>query len=245
MSESGEYAARVLRGRDEIYDAILGLDADAIRRLVHQFGVSGGTDVVVADVLVPVLRTVGEMWADGKLSVLHEHHASGIIRSMVGQLRRPAMHADRPTVVLACPPGELHDLPAHLFSLMLIDRGLAPIVLGADTPWKATASALRSAGAQACVLSGMRPGGIRYRHTVLKMLASTAPVFVAGPLGEGLEVPGVQPLSEDWRVAADVVRDGALPLDAAAGATGTASSARKASRVNLPAGIPRGSLPRG
>lgn len=207
MQDPPDRAADVLRGREEIYDAVLGLDAQTIQRLVMGFKLTGGTDVVVADVLIPVLRRVGQQWEDGQLSVLHEHHASSIIRSMVAQFRRPVMRAERPTVILACPPGELHDLPAQLFSLMLLDRGMAPIVLGADTPWKATAAAVRSSAARACVLSGMKPGAIRYRHTVLKMLAGSAPVFVAGPLGEGLEVPGVVSLSHDWRIAADVVRD--------------------------------------
>lgn len=210
MLDSPDRAADVLRGREEIYDAILGLDAAAIQRLVVRFKLSGGTDVVVADVLIPVLRRVGEQWESGELSVLHEHHASSIIRSMVAQFRRPVIRAQRPAVVLACPPGELHDLPAHLFSLMMMEREMAPIVLGADTPWKAMAGAVRSVQARACVLSGMKPGAIRYRHTVLKMLAASAPVFVAGPLGDGLDVPGVHALSDDWRAAADVVQQSVL-----------------------------------
>lgn len=200
----------MLQGREEIFDAVLGLDGDTMSQRILDFQSTGGTDLVVADVLIPVLRRVGDMWASGQLSVLHEHHASRITRSVMAQFRRPAVQpARRVPVVLACPPGELHDLPVHLFSLMLLERGLTPVVLGADTPWKATAAAMRSCSARACVLSGMKPGGLRHRSTVVKTLAQSAPVLVAGPLGEGTSIPGVVALPADWRTAADDVLDAA------------------------------------
>ncbi|WP_170119699.1 cobalamin B12-binding domain-containing protein [Branchiibius hedensis] len=206
MHDSSDNAAAVLQGREEIFDAILGLDADTMRQLILGFQASGGTDLVVADVLIPVLRRVGDMWASGQLSVLHEHHASRIVRSVMAEFRRPATQIEvQVPVVMACPPGELHDLPSHLFSLMLLERGLTPVVLGADTPWKATAAAVRSCSARACVLSGMKPAGLRHRSAVVKLLAQSAPVLVAGPLGERTSIPGVIALPANWRLAGDQV----------------------------------------
>lgn len=198
VHDSSDNAAAVLQGREEIFDAILGLDADTMRQLILGFQASGGTDLVVADVLIPVLRRVGDMWASGQLSVLHEHHASRIVRSVMAEFRSPATQIEvQVPVVMACPPGELHDLPSHLFSLMLLERGLTPVVLGADTPWKATAAAVRSCSARACVLSGMKPAGLRHRSAVVKLLAQSAPVLVAGPLGERTSIPGVIALPPD------------------------------------------------
>lgn len=206
VHDSSDNAAAVLQGREEIFDAILGLDADTMRQLILGFQASGGTDLVVADVLIPVLRRVGDMWASGQLSVLHEHHASRIVRSVMAEFRRPAAQTEvQVPVVMSCPPGELHDLPSHLFSLMLLERGLTPVVLGADTPWKATAAAVRSCSARACVLSGMKPAGLRHRSAVVKLLAQSAPVLVAGPLGERTSIPGVIALPPDWRLAGDQV----------------------------------------
>ena len=221
VHDSADNAATVLQGRDEIFDAILGLDAETMRELILGFQSSGGTDLVVADVLIPVLRRVGDMWASGQLSVLHEHHASRIIRSVMADFRRPAIRSQLQTpVVMSCPPGELHDLPSHLFSLMLLERGLTPVVLGADTPWKATAAAVRSCSAKACVLSGMKPAGLRHRSAVVKLLAHSAPVLVAGPLGDRTSIPGVSALSADWRVAGDQVLAAAtelpIPIDVGA-----------------------------
>lgn len=204
-------AGDVLEGRERIFDAILGLDGDSIRGELIELQQRAGSDLVVADILVPVLRRVGDLWEQGRLGVLHEHHASTIIRSVIGQFRRPALRdEDCPTVVLCCPPGELHDLPGHLFSLMLLERGVAPLVLGADTPWKALVAAVRATSASACVLSGMRPNRLRWRGTVLTQIAASTTLFVAGPLAEGELPDGVRTLADEWRNAAAVVAQTAL-----------------------------------
>jgi MerR family transcriptional regulator, light-induced transcriptional regulator len=205
MSRESVGAEKILNTRADIFDAILGLDGALLHRELSDYHERHGNDSLVADVLIPVLRQVGDMWECGKLGVLHEHHASNIIRSVVGTFRRPAFDdGTASTVILACPPGELHDLPNHLFSLMLLERGLAPIVLGANTPWKALAAAVRSTDCAACVVSGINPRKIGRHKAVLSTLNGVSPVFLAGRLA-ALEVPGVRTLSDDWRHAASAV----------------------------------------
>ncbi|WP_170226428.1 cobalamin B12-binding domain-containing protein [Rudaeicoccus suwonensis] len=207
----------VLETRNDVFDAILGLDGDLLHHDLVAYHDRFGSDSLVADVLIPVLRNVGDMWEQGQLGVLHEHHASGIIRSVIGTIRRPAFSTSAAgnVVVLACPPRELHDLPNHLFSLMLLDRGLAPVVLGANTPWKALTAALHSTGAVSCVLSGVNPVLI-HRYPLLSRLASITPIHLAGPLGDGVEVAGVHRLSDDWRAAADDIAAVKVGVTAAA-----------------------------
>ena len=71
--------------------AIRELDSESLRRAVLESHARIGTDAVVADVLVPALREVGDLWRAGDLSVLHEHHASQIVRSVVEEFRREAI----------------------------------------------------------------------------------------------------------------------------------------------------------
>jgi MerR family transcriptional regulator, light-induced transcriptional regulator len=213
MTVTGESvgAQKVLDTRADLFDAILGLDGDLLHGHLLRYHAEYGSDSLVADILIPVLRHVGDMWESGKLGVLHEHHASNIIRSVVGTFRRPAFtDKTAPPVILACPPGELHDLPNHLFSLMLLDRGLAPIVLGANTPWKALAAAARSTGCGACIVSGINPRLIRRYATVLTTLNATTPVLLAGPI-TAHRIPGIRALSNDWRQAATTVTTAATP----------------------------------
>ena len=43
-----------------------------------------GVDVTVAEVVMPVLREVGEGWERGELGVLHEHFVSSSFRGVLG-----------------------------------------------------------------------------------------------------------------------------------------------------------------
>lgn len=148
------------RAHEQILDAVVALDAD-----------QHGNDALVADVLVPTLRRIGVMWERGRLGVMHEHLASVIVRSSIGQLtcQTPTAAAK---VVLSCPPGDLHDLPLHLFSLMLVQRHLDPLVLGADTPIPATAQTARAVNANVCVITTLRPRAILAYRGALERDAS-------------------------------------------------------------------------
>ena len=218
--------------------AIRELDSESLRRAVLESHAGMGTDGGGADVRGPARRAVGDLWRAGDLSVLHEHHASQIVRSVVEEFRREELPADAPRVVLACPPGELHELPLHLFGLMLAGRGCSPFPLGSSTPWRAIADARRILGARVLVLSGAHPAGFSRRVKPLQALARSGPVCVAGAAASGALPEGIARLSDDWREAADAVAR--MVGEAAAGrpaggagarAGGARPSGERASRV--------------
>ena len=96
-----------------------------------------GVDDTVTRVIMPVLREVGDGWESGELGVLHEHFVSSSFRGVLGELRMPVQAELARTVILACPPRELHDLPLELFGAMLHARGWRVVSLGANTPMTA------------------------------------------------------------------------------------------------------------
>lgn len=77
-----------------IFDAVLTLDEDALRAEFARARDEHGVDALVADVLVPALHHVGVMWSAGELSVMHEHHASHIVRSVVSEFRGEAVRTE-------------------------------------------------------------------------------------------------------------------------------------------------------
>lgn len=136
-------------------------------------------------VLIPFLAQLGDRWEDGSLSVAHEHFASNLVRRRLSalahqqeQLPRPGAHRSR--VVLACPPGERHDLVLLSFSLLLGERGWRTLFLGADTPVPALVSAARAIDADAVVLAATRSTAITAHGSSLARLAKDHPVYVAG-----------------------------------------------------------------
>ena len=92
---------------------------------------------------MPVLKQVGDAWESGELGVLHEHFVSSSFRGVLGELRMPVQGDQVRTVVLACPPRELHDLPLELFGAMLHARWWRVVSLGANTPMTAVGDAVR------------------------------------------------------------------------------------------------------
>ena len=95
----------------------------------------------VTGVVLPFLREVGDRWEAGTLSVAHEHFVSDMLRRTLSALSAvPPQQvledasAPSPVVLLACPPGERHDMVLLCVALMLRERGVRVRFLGADTP---------------------------------------------------------------------------------------------------------------
>lgn len=112
--------------------------SDVVRRLLEamEHYDEAGAELLVDDVvdrlslddaltlvLMPFLREVGDRWEAGRLSVTQEHFASHLVRSRIAALAALAARAgpaeDRTTAVVACPPGERHDIAPLAFSILL------------------------------------------------------------------------------------------------------------------------------
>ena len=79
---------------------------------------------MLRDVVLPYLRELGARWERGEATVAQEHFASNLLRGRLLGLARGWGRGSGPTAVLACAPGELHDLPLIGFGLVLSARGL-------------------------------------------------------------------------------------------------------------------------
>ncbi|MDO5628880.1 MAG: B12-binding domain-containing protein [Mobilicoccus sp.] len=193
---------------DSLLRAASDLDTARIHSLLDDTLERHDLDEVVVDILVPVLHRVGHLWEQGHLSVMAEHSISGVTRSVIADVGRRPPTGSEPVIVLACPPGELHDLPTHLFAAMLRARGWHTIVLGANVPWTAIARTVRSQQASACIIASMRAQSLTARGTALARMGAHLPIYIAGPAASASHPQGVTCLPDDWRAAADIVSTG-------------------------------------
>lgn len=193
--------------RGAVMAAVRDLDGRTVRDVLLQSLLVSGVDDTVTEVIMPVLKQVGDAWESGELSVLHEHFVSSTFRGVLGELRMPVQGDQVRTAVLACPPRELHDLPLELFGAMLHARWWRVVSLGANTPMTAIADAVRFLGADACVLAGVRRSAFESRMPSLTRLGTRVPVFLAGEGALSLpSVPtGTTVLPRDLRRAAELV----------------------------------------
>jgi methanogenic corrinoid protein MtbC1 len=138
-------------------------------------------DTALRDVVLPCLRRIGDGWASGELSVAQEHFASQVLRGRLLGLARGWGRGEGPRIVLACPPGERHDLALLVFGIVLARRGWAPAFLGADSPVAAIDEAVTRTGAAGAVLAATSPEHFSGVATELAALARRTTLYLAGP----------------------------------------------------------------
>ena len=137
------------------------------------------------DVIVPALRSIGDRWASGDLTVADEHRASGVTHRLVGRLgpRFARRGRKRGTVLLAAPPGELHDLPIALVADLLRSRSFDVSDLGANVPIESLANAAahtpRLVAVGLCATSPDNEANIRTAIAAVRNV-TLAPVVLGG-----------------------------------------------------------------
>ncbi len=95
-------------------------------------------------VAVPSLRSIGQRWADGELTIADEHRASAVALRLIARMgprfARPGRR--RGVVVLGSVAGDRHSLPTAIMSDLLRGAGLEVVDLGADCPAESFADAV-------------------------------------------------------------------------------------------------------
>ncbi len=99
-------------------------------------------DLALSEVILPFLNRLGQRWATAEVSVAQEHFASNVLGGRLRGLARGWGAGVGPRAVLACPPGERHELGLLCFGLALRERGWRITYLGTETPMAEIAAAL-------------------------------------------------------------------------------------------------------
>lgn len=161
--------------RREVLDAVLRFDAHAAEATLGRAAVSLSARALGLELLVPLLREVGERWHDGALSIAQEHLATQLVRALIESLvRAHSAAAGAPRIVLAAPAGELHDAGLLVAALLACDRGIDPVLLGANLPMGELRVALRRTRAAVAVISCVRDLSPLERATLPAEIAALA-----------------------------------------------------------------------
>jgi MerR family transcriptional regulator, light-induced transcriptional regulator len=169
-----EDVARRLRSALDSFDEA-GAQA-ALDRLLAAFTI----ETALRDVLVPYLSELGDRWASGEASVGQEHFASNILRGRLLGLARGWDSGDGPRAMLACAPGELHDLGLIAFGLTLRRRGWRITFLGPDTPSDTLVDAVERLEPALVVVSATSSKRLRPLVGTLSRLDRKRRVAIAG-----------------------------------------------------------------
>jgi MerR family transcriptional regulator, light-induced transcriptional regulator len=180
--EGRDEAEPILQRRaQELRQALDELDESAAQSTLDSVLAELSPETVLSDLVLPYLRELGERWESGKASVGQEHFASQLIRGRLLGLARGWDRGAGPRALLACAPGEQHDLGLIAFGLALRARGWRITYLGQDTPVETLAETARSVEPQAVVIASVSPGHFTRSGAELRRVARTARVWLAGP----------------------------------------------------------------
>jgi DNA-binding transcriptional MerR regulator len=126
-------------------------------------------DEVIESVIRPLLQEVGDRWKQGELSVADEHLVSEAVRSRLGHLLADAGGGVRGVAVLACAPGEHHELGLMMAAISMRRDGWKVVYLGADTPLR---DALALAGRMQARVHGLSLSAPKRAETLERELAA-------------------------------------------------------------------------
>jgi MerR family transcriptional regulator, light-induced transcriptional regulator len=137
-------------------------------------------ETVLRDLLTPYLHDLGERWARGDVSVAQEHFASNLLRGRLLGLARGWGQGRGPSALLACPPGEQHELGLLAFGITLHRRGWRIVYLGPDTPIASIRDAAAGVAPDLVVLAATVPGPLVAHADAIAALARQTLVALGG-----------------------------------------------------------------
>ena len=189
VAESADWMQR-------FYNRVMAFD-DKGAWLTVEAAMASGLDPIQAytTVVSPALFNAGDQWSTGAVSVAESHAATTVCRNVVGRL---SLHSSRRgiskgTIVLACPQGERHQLPAAIAAGIFKASGYETVNCGAGVPLPAFVELVAATPRLIAVgISATMPDtqlAIAEMTTAVKDQMPEATVMVGGSVVETLE-PG-------------------------------------------------------
>ena len=181
------------------------LDEQAANTTLDRLFATYTVETVLQEVILPYLHSLGERWEAGEVSVAHEHFASNLLRGRLLGLAQGWGQGRGPGAILACVPGEQHELGLLAFGVALHRRGWRITYLGTDSPIGPVADISRSVVPAVVVLLGMTEEGFLDQAHEIEKLAKQVVIAGRGATPEVARQTRTYLLGQDPVSAAGIV----------------------------------------
>jgi DNA-binding transcriptional MerR regulator len=166
--------------RDRLVAAARSYDEGAVHAILDEAFAGFSLETVLQELILPALREIGTEWQQGTLDIGQEHFASNLIRERLLATARLWGRGGGPLAILACAPGERHDIGLIAFGLVLRSQGWRILFLGADTPVPTLRHAVETTDPRLVVVASMDGALLEAQSTELRRLARSAPLVLSG-----------------------------------------------------------------
>lgn len=177
-ADTADVAADALR--QALAEALDRFDEAAANRAFDRALGTLSLDTLLREIVLDYLTDLGERWSAGQATVAQEHFATNVLRGRLLGLARDWGQGGGPLTVLACPPGELHDLGLICFGLALRARGWRIAFLGTDTPIDTLTQTADNLHPELVVLTTTTPQRLSRVRSELRRLSETTRLALAG-----------------------------------------------------------------
>jgi methanogenic corrinoid protein MtbC1 len=172
VPRSADYAARFVAAAEA--SSMSGLD-----EVLDDMLAAGSFEAVIDDLLLPAVASLGDAWADGRLSVAAEHAASGAVVRRLSAIFDAAGTSTRPSAVVGLPPGARHDLGALAFAAALRRRRVGVLYLGQDVTVDGWLDVVARTRPRAAVIGVVMPADRQSAASVVERLLDASVRYVA------------------------------------------------------------------
>ena len=200
------YRARLLRAIEHFDEAALDTAYNDALSLYP-------VDLVIRNLATPLLQHLGEHWKERAAGVAEEHFFSVYLRNKIGtRIHHLNARGTGPLLLVACLPGEYHEIGMLFFALTAVSHGYRVVPLGANLPLEQIPAVLEQRPCDAVVLSGSaRPArGLLEGQLATLVSAVSIPVFVGGAItlrhSEALHASGAIPIGQELQAALQQLR---------------------------------------
>ncbi len=136
---------------------------------------------VLLEIIQPTLIEIGEKWHRGEITIAHEHQATSFIKGRLLQLFEMAGSSrSGPIVIIACGPGEHHEIGALSIGIFLRRAGIRTHYLGANMPLIDLARFAREVKAAAIMLSAGSAAVVDTMRQHIHLLHEVVPTLIFG-----------------------------------------------------------------
>jgi len=120
---------------EHILHVLQGSDGSELEETLSQIYQQQGMEAFITETVIPLLYTIGERWAKGKLQIFEEHLMSEVLtRFLNREISDLQRNTSKPRVLLATLPGEEHTLGLLMFAALLSARNINVTNLGGEVP---------------------------------------------------------------------------------------------------------------
>jgi MerR family transcriptional regulator, light-induced transcriptional regulator len=184
VPRTARHAAPLQQTIAPVVEAVERFDAAGVDREIARLSTLFAPRAFIFEVVLPLMRVVGEQWHQGRLTIAQEHMVSAIVHGVMATLLR--LHAaprHATTLLFASPEGEQHEFGLQAAAMLAAIAGLGVVYLGPNLPAGEIATAAADVGAAVVVVAvtGEEADVVSRVAEIRRLLGPQVELWVGGP----------------------------------------------------------------